>query len=110
MALTGVHITIGRANVTPTGNGPLPAAPLLSSAISAQTMTSAGTSTIAAPSSRAVAGELFVLSISAAIAIFYTTGATPADPSLSASPRRYLDPGSKDIYINPGDKFAWAAA
>lgn len=110
MALSGVHIAIGRANTSPTSNGNHASAPLISSTLSSQTMGVAATSTISAPSSRSVAGELFLLSIATSLAIYYTTGGTPADPSNSASPRRYMDVGSKDIYINPGDKFAWAAA
>lgn len=104
MALTGVHITFGySSNIARDGNT------LPFSATSSQTMAAPAVSTISAPPN---IGTL--LSISASAAIFYVTGpnATVAQVTDGATPRRYMDPqfGREDIFVNPGDKFAWTTA
>jgi hypothetical protein len=108
MALSGVHITFGYSN---SGGSELPYG-----ATASETMAAATTSTVVAPSAPGPALHLDrnttylpLLSISASAAIFYATG---PNPDASASPRRYMDPtfGREDIFVNPGDKFAWVAA
>src|SRR6267154_2341836 len=104
MALSGIHITFGYSN---SGGSELPY-----NAVSSQTMTDAGTSTISAPSAPAPASHLDrnttylpLLSISASAAIYYAVG---TNPDATAGPRRYMDPtfGREDIFVNAGDKFA----
>jgi hypothetical protein len=50
-----------------------------------------------------------MLSISASAPMFYAVGPTP---DANNGPRRYMDPsfGREDIFVNPGDKFAWVFA
>jgi hypothetical protein len=79
-------------------------------AMISQTMASAATSTISAPLSTAAFGETQPMrSISASAPIFYAVGPIP-DPN--NGPRRYMDRsfGREDIFVNPGDKFAWVFA
>lgn len=104
MALTGVHITFGYSSNSASspnlGGNTLPF-----QATASETMASAGTSTISAPSNTGA-----LLSISASAAIFYVTG---PDPDTNVGPLRYYDPSfssREDIFVNPGDKFAWIAA
>ena len=108
MALSGVHITFGYSN---SGGSELPY-----NAVSSETMAAATTSTVYAPSPPAPASHLDrnttylpLLSISASAAIFYAVGTAP---DATNGPRRYMDPtfGREDIFVNPGDKFAWIAA
>lgn len=108
MAISGVHICFGFCNVGLV-NG-LSQSTLPGAATSSQTMANAGTSTVAAAQSNAGAGPPMV-SISASAAIFYATGPIP-DASGASYPRRYYDPsfGREDIFVNPGDKFAWVLA
>lgn len=109
MAFSGVHITFGL-----TQDGQVyknSAMPLPYAALSSQTMTSGTTSSIAAPSGGAL-GLKPLLSISASAAIFYATGTAPDASGNGAYPRRYFDPsqGREDIFVEPGDKFAWTFA
>lgn len=108
MALSGVNITFG---YTQDGEVYKSGSPLPSSAASSQTMASPTTSTISAPP-RIGIGILPLLSISASAAIFYATGAAPDASGNAGYPRRYYDPqfGREDIFVEPGDKFAWVAA
>jgi hypothetical protein len=109
MALTGVHIAFGASSVGIYNSSGL--SPLLPTFVGiSQTMASAATSTISAPlSTSAYGGTQPMLSISASAPIFYAVGPTP-DPN--NGPRRYMDPsfGREDIFVNPGDKFAWIFA
>lgn len=107
MALTGVHITF---SYTQDGQFYKSGSPLPYGAQSSQTMASATTSTVSAPAAQAL-GQKPLLSISASAAIFYATGSAP-DASGSTYPRRYYDPanGREDIFVEPGDKFAWTFA
>ncbi len=108
MALSGVHITFGYSN---SGGSELPYV-----AVSSETISGAGTSTISAPAAPVPASHvdrnttyLPLLSISASAAIFYAVG---PNPDSTNGPLRYMDPtfGREDIFVNPGDKFAWVAA
>jgi hypothetical protein len=73
-----------------------------------QMMTSPGTSTVKA---LAHGIEQPLLSISASAPIFYAVGPTP-DPTGVTGPRRYMDPtfGREDLFVDPGDLFAWEFA
>jgi hypothetical protein len=109
MALSGVHIAFGQSAFglqTTVGQPTLPYACFVS-----QTMASAGTSTINAPSLTGVDGVVLqtLLSISASAPIFYATG---PNPNASGTQRRYMDPafGREDIFVNGGDYFAWVFA
>jgi hypothetical protein len=107
MALSGVHITFGYSN---SGGSELPY-----TATSSELMAAATTSTVFAPSPPAPRSVdrnttyLPLLSISASAAIFYAVG---PNPDSTNGPLRYMDPafGREDIFVNPGDKFAWVAA
>lgn len=106
MALSGVHITFGYSD---SGGTALPYY-----ATSSQTMAAATTSTVVAPSGPSPGLDrgttyLPLLSISASAAIFYAVGSSP---DATSGARRYMDPtfGREDIFVNPGDKFAWVAA
>jgi hypothetical protein len=104
MALAGVHITFGGSNVLSSGGDTLPFV-----ASSSETMAAPALSTKTAPP---IQGAL--LSISASASIYYVTGpnATLAQVTDGVTPRRYMDPtfGREDIFVNPGDKFAWTTA
>lgn len=109
MALSGVHICFGFSSVG-LANSLRGQSSLVASAVSSETMAAAGTSSISAPADSNNRSMTPVLSISSSVAIFYATG---PNPDASASPRRYYDPSSglrEDIFVNPGDKFAWVAA
>lgn len=108
MALSGVHIVFG---YTQDGTTKESSSPLPFSAQSSQTMASAATSTISAPAALA-SGQKPLLSINASAAIFYATGAAPDASGNAGYPRRYYDPanGREDIFVEPGDKFAWILA
>jgi hypothetical protein len=71
-----------------------------------QVMASPGTSTVEA---LAHGIEQPLLSISASAPIFYAVG--PA-PDATNGTRRYMDPafGREDLFVDPGDKFAWIFA
>jgi hypothetical protein len=75
-------------------------------ATDSQTMASPGTSIIEA---MAHGIEQPLLSITASAPIFYAVGPAP-DPT--NGPRRYMDPsfGREDLFVDPGDKFAWVFA
>lgn len=107
MALSGVHIAFGACAIGIFNNLGQPT--LLGQCSSSQTMSGAGTATIAAPAFTGQPGLTPVLSISASAAIFYAVGPSPDAVN---GPRRYMDPafGREDIFCSPGDKFAWAAA
>lgn len=106
MALSGVHIAFGYC--LPGSVGQNQPVTLLYNAVSSQDMTTAATSTIAAPGASSVQPTL---SISASAPIFYAVGPNP-DSSGVTTPRRYMDPanGREDIFVNAGDKFAWVFA
>jgi hypothetical protein len=109
MALTGVHLEFG---VGSDGDDTRLGVPVLRSVNAAsQTMASAGTSTVAAPGVAGVSGNGYrpILSISASAPIYFAVGPTP-DATNGA--RRYMDPanGGVDVFVNPGDKFAWILA
>jgi len=109
MALSGVHICFGYCNVGSSGSIQDTLLPFR--AISSQTMTSGTTSSISAPAVQTTSDIL--LSISASAPIFYAVGANPvADGSDTVPKRRYYDPsfGREDIFVSPGDKFAWVFA
>lgn len=103
MALAGVHIAFGAA--ISVGQFNLGQTLLPFHCLASQTMASAGTSTISAPGKV----DQAVLSISASAPIFYAVG---PNPNAGVNPRRYMDPsfGREDIYVNPGDFFAWLFA
>jgi hypothetical protein len=103
MALSGVHIEFG---VGTSGINGMLSAPVLRGALaSSQTMASAGTSTIAASGSGN--GYQPIMTISTSAAIFFAVGQTP-DATNGA--RRYMDIGSLDVIVSPGDKVAWILA
>jgi hypothetical protein len=118
MALSGVNITFSPCNIIL--NPSLTLAQSVLSNVSAnqallsgvpsasQTMATAGTSTISAMTLLTEA-SVGLLSISASAPIFYATG---PNPDATNGPRRYMDPafGREDIFVNPGDKFAWVFA
>lgn len=112
MALSGVHICFGFSSVG-TNNSLQGQSSLVFNAVSSQTMAAATTSSISAPVSPNSEKQP-VLSISASAAIFYATGPNPDASGSGSYPRRYYDPaassGREDIFVNPGDKFAWVAA
>lgn len=100
--LSGVHIEFGFGSM---GDDTRLSSPVLRGVLrSSQTMASAGTSTISAPGS---VGNRPVLSISTSAAIFYAVGSAP---DATNGPRRYMDIGSVDVFVNPGDKVAWILA
>lgn len=104
-SLSGVHITFGYTDST--------GAPLPYFATSSETMSIATVSIVSAPHAptpdqsldRNVA-YLPLLSISASAPIFYCTG---PDPMIDIDAKRYMDPtfGREDVFVNPGDFFAW---
>lgn len=106
MALTGVHITFSdMAEGMPQSPALLPYR-----ATGSQTMTSPGTSSV-----KAIAHGTSqpLLSISAAVPIYYAVG--PVNPDASGAgtyPRRYMDPnfGREDIFVDAGDIFTWVIA
>jgi hypothetical protein len=110
MALAGVHLEF---SVGSDGDDTRLGIPVLRSGVvsGAQTMATAGTSTIAAPGVAGVAGNGYtpLLSISASAPIFFAVGPTP-DATNGA--RRYMDPanGGIDVFVNPGDRVAWILA
>jgi hypothetical protein len=109
MPLSGVHIEFG---VGSDGDDSRLGKPVLRGVVSAaQTMATAGTSTIAAPGVPGVAGNGYtpLLSISASAPIYFAVGPIP-DATNGA--RRYMDPanGGVDVFVNPGDKVAWILA
>jgi hypothetical protein len=104
MPLTGVEITFSdMAQGLPQSPALLPY-----KASSSQTMASPGTSTVMA---LAHGIEQPLLSISASAPIWYAVGPTP-DPTGVTGPRRYMDPtfGREDLFVDPGDLFAWIFA
>lgn len=111
MSLSGAHITFGYCNVG-FANGASHAA-LPFNATSSQTMASAGTTTIQAPSDPGFPVNpqlLLLLSISASAPIFYVTG---PNPDINNGARRYYDPtynAREDILVQAGDKVAWTFA
>jgi hypothetical protein len=107
MPLSGVHIEFG---VGDSGIYSELGVPVLRSALAlSQTMASAGTSTIAAPGVAGVTGNGYrtLLSISTSVPIFFAVGPTP---DATNGPRRYMDIGSADVFVSPGDKVAWVLA
>jgi hypothetical protein len=104
MALTGVNITFSDVD---RGQALSPAL-LPHQVTGSQTMAAPGTSAIKAIG-RGINKPL--LRISASAPIFYAVGPSP-DPTGAAGPRRYMDPafGSEDIFVDPGDLFAWVFA
>lgn len=105
MALAGVHITFSDM-----AQG-IPASPALLPyrATGSQTMASGATSTVKAV---AHGNSQPLLSISASAAIFYAVGPAPDASGNATYPRRYYDPsfGREDIFVDPGDAFAWVLA
>lgn len=111
MALTGVHIVFGAVNYGVNLSGANTSAGqsvLLARALLSETMASPGVSSIAAPS-RSESNNKVALSISSEMPIFYAVGPVP---DATISPRRYYEPGfgREDIFVDPGDKFAWVLA
>jgi hypothetical protein len=102
MSISGVHITFSDMS---RGVSQSPAL-LPCQANRSQTMASPGTSTVFALPHGNVQP---LLSISASAPIFYAVG--PA-PDATNGPRRYMDPafGREDIFVDPGDRFAWIPA
>lgn len=117
MALTGVHICFGSTSIglyNGLGQSTLPG-----SLGQSQTMTTTAVSKIAAPSFPGASGQQPLLSISASAAIYYATGPAVTVASLTEdangiASKRYYDPtlggGREDVFVNPGDLFAWAFA
>lgn len=106
MPLAGVHITFGYAN---TGISVTSGPTLLPyNATSSQLMATGATSTVSAP----LGSSKVLLSIDASAAIYYATGPVPDASGSGSYPRRYMDPtfGPRDIFVNPGDFFAWVLA
>jgi hypothetical protein len=100
MPLTGVHITFSdMARGLVQGPALLPYR-----ATGSQTMASAGTSSVAAV---AHGIEQPLLSISASAPIIYVVGPAP-----DLTNGRYMDPsfGREDLFVDPGDLFAWEFA
>lgn len=102
MALTGVHFSIRWTRGVP-GSEPFVVLPL-GSVIASETMPTAGTTTIAAPSGRTVG------TINASAPIFYAIGPTP---DATSGPRQFYDPNSpqrEEDVLSGGDKLAWVFA
>jgi hypothetical protein len=101
MAFTGVNIAFSEP-IAPnnTAGGSFFTVPYSTSA--AETMSSAGTSSISASGNN----EQSLLTINASAAIFYTTGPTP---NINGTTVRYMDPanGPVSMIVNSGDFFAW---
>lgn len=118
MALSGVFITWGFANVGQGTGVKGPAASLLSdSGGASEAMATTATSVTSAPTPVNTFNRP-VLSIAASAAIYFTIGSSvvpPTSPPANATSGpavRYYDPasGPLDILVNPGDKMAWILA
>ena len=111
MAITGVHVSCSRAGMSGNSAGvsimPVPfGAPAW-----AEEVTSAGPGTQTAPANRGDRTQTqWVFCINAAVAAWVSVG--PGTLTTPASTNSYYIPagGSKEIGVNPGDGWAWAAA
>lgn len=103
MALSGVHVAFGFAR---NRTDSVPHATLVYRATSAQTMSSPGTSTVSAASASST-DLMSTLTVSVSAPTFFVVG--PA-PDINAGPRRYLESGSVDLYVDAGDRVAWTTA
>ena len=105
MALSGLHVSFHSSS---TARRPEKAAPLqiYGEVLAAETLASAGTSTVAAPTS-----EVSFARVLSSADAWVTFGATPADPSVSSSSRVYVQALTPiDVFVRPGDLFRWSAA
>ncbi|MDV2987018.1 UNVERIFIED_CONTAM: hypothetical protein Q9R58_22165 [Methylobacteriaceae bacterium AG10] len=74
----------------------------------ARTMSGAGATDIAVPTG---ANTSVMFEIAAGVDAFITRGATPPDPASASSPRVLVRAGeTRNLFCDPGDKLAWAAA
>lgn len=107
MALAGVHVTCAYAGSRGFANSNLP---IIGKAAWAETLTSAGTTTNAAPAPTEQSGQP-LFQVTAAADAFVSIGAAP-DANGNTKTRYFIKGGQPPVEIAAaaGDKLAWVAA
>lgn len=106
MAFSGFHVVFGYAG----GKGAVEDIPLLSRVVSSETMDTAATTTITAPSTDVGLGDPVAV-IRAAADSWFSVGPAPGDPSSASTTRDLVLVGERlERFVKPGDKVRWAAA
>jgi len=106
MAFSGFHVVFGYVG----GSGREDQVDLFAQAVSSETLTSAGTTTIRAPGPKNGYGDPVAV-IRSSVDAWISIGPSPADPALTTTTRELVPAGVRvDRFVDPGDYIRWAAA
>ena len=110
MALSGLNVTFG---VMYLNQNRVSVAPIYGPSTSSDTMATAATSSVSAPTVANLQFQAPMASVYASADAWITVGANPADPSVDSPSggRRFIPATTPvDFLCNSGDKVRWAAA